>query len=233
MTKKMIGLFSKGERILWCASVMAILISFLWFDRENMLTLSASLIGVTSLLLNAKGHPLGQLLMVIFSILYGVISFSCAYYGEMITYLGMTGPMAVAALVSWLTHPYQGNHAEVAVGSLKKNEPLLMAVLTTAVTVLFYFVLAAFDTAYLFISTISVTTSFLAVYLTFRRSPFFALAYAFNDLVLILLWILASIQQNDYLSVVVCFIMFLINDLYGFICWLAMEKRQLAAKEQR
>ena len=75
-------------------------------------------------------------------------------------------------------------------------------------------------------SALSVTTSFLAVYLTFRRSPYFALAYAANDVVLILLWILASAEEIRYLSVVVCFVAFLFNDLYGFINWRKMKKKQ-------
>lgn len=70
------------------------------------------------------------------------------------------------------------------------------------------------------------TTSFLAVYLTFRRSPYFALAYAANDMVLIVLWVLASIFDIRYISVVVCFIAFLINDIYGFISWRKMKIRQ-------
>ena len=92
--------FSKGEIALWSMSVLLICVSFAIFDKENYLTLAASLIGVTSLIFNAKGNPFGQVLMVIFSVLYGIISYSFAYYGEMITYLGMTAPMAVFALVS-------------------------------------------------------------------------------------------------------------------------------------
>ena len=88
--------FSKVEIILWCSSVTLIVISFCLFDRESYLTLIASLIGATSLIFNAKGNPFGQLLMVVFSLLYGIISFMFSYYGEMITYLGMTMPMAAA-----------------------------------------------------------------------------------------------------------------------------------------
>ena len=75
-------------------------------------------------------------------------------------------------------------------------------------------------------STLSVTTSFVAVYLTFRRSPYFALAYAANDIVLIVLWVLASISDVRYVSVIVCFIAFLVNDIYGFINWHRMKIRQ-------
>jgi nicotinamide mononucleotide transporter pnuC len=201
-------------------------LSFLIFDRTNYLTLTASLIGVTSLIFNAKGNPIGQLLTVFFSVLYGIISFSFSYYGEMITYLGMTAPMAVFALISWLRNPYNGNKSEVRVNHIKGAEVCFMLLLTAVVTFAFYFILKAFNTANLVFSTISVTTSFLAVYLTFRRSPLYALAYAANDIVLIVLWVLAACFDSSYISVIVCFIMFLLNDIYGYINWKKMSKRQ-------
>lgn len=218
--------FSKTEIALWSSSVLLIVISFAIFDRQSYMTLAASLIGATSLIFNAKGNPIGQALMIIFSILYGVISYTFAYYGEMITYLGMTGPMAAFALISWLRHPYKGNRAEVTVNSIGKREVLFMLALTAAVTMGFYFILAFFRTANLILSTLSVTTSFLAVYLTFRRSAYYAVAYAANDIILIALWILATLSARSYLSVTVCFAAFLVNDLYGFISWQKMKKRQ-------
>ena len=224
--KLLLKYFSKTEKILWCLSVMLVVLSFCIFDRENYLTLCASLIGVTSLIFNAKGNPFGQVLMVFFSLLYGIISFSFAYYGEMITYLGMTMPMAICALVSWLRNPYKGNKAEVKVNVIGKTETIFMWGITMVVTVLFYFILDAFETANILPGTLSVTTSFLAVYLTFRRSPFFAIAYAANDIVLIILWIMASVYDVKYVSVVVCFAAFLVNDVYGFISWQKMKTRQ-------
>ena len=224
--KKLTTYFSKGELTLWGSSAGLILISFFLFDRVNFMTLAASLIGTTSLIFNAKGNPIGQALMVVFSLLYGVISYNFSYFGEMITYLGMTMPMAIVALVSWLRNPYNGNKTEVKVNTVGKTEALLMWVITAIVTVVFYFVLDYFETANIVASTLSVTTSFLAVYLTFRRSPYFAIAYAANDIVLIILWVIASIQNISYLPMVVCFLMFLINDIYGFYNWERMRKRQ-------
>lgn len=218
--------FSKSEIILWCSSVILIIFSFAIFDKENYLTVVASLIGVTSLIFNAKGNPFGQLLMIIFSLLYGIISYTFDYYGEMITYLGMTMPMAIFALISWLKNPYKGNKAEVKVNNISKKETLIMWLITVLVTIIFYFILKSFNTANVILSTASVTTSFLAVYLTFRRSSYFALAYAANDIILIMLWILASITCIQYISVVVCFVAFLINDIYGYISWNRMKIRQ-------
>ena len=66
MRRKLLQYFSGAERLLWGLSVVFIVGSFCAFDRENYLTLAASLIGVTSLIFNAKGNPIGQVLMVLF-----------------------------------------------------------------------------------------------------------------------------------------------------------------------
>lgn len=218
--------FTKSEIILWSVSIALIVGAFCIFDRESYLTLLASLVGVTSLIFNAKGNPFGQFLMVLFSLLYGIISYGFAYYGEMITYLGMTMPMAVFALISWLKNPYKGNKAEVKVNTISKRESLFMWCTAVVVTILFYFILEYFHTANIVFSTLSVTTSYIAVYLTYKRSPLFALAYAANDMVLIVLWILASLQDIRNVSVVVCFVAFLVNDIYGYISWQKMKIRQ-------
>ena len=202
------------------------IIFFFAFDRDNYLILIASIIGATFLIFNAKGNPIGQFLTVVFSMLYGIISYEFSYYGEMITYLGMTMPMAFFALISWLKNPYNNNKSEVKVNNLSKKEIVFTFVLTAFVTIVFYYILKYFNTANLMPSTISVTTSFLAVYLTFRTSPYFALAYASNDIVLIILWTLASLSDTRYISVVVCFVTFLFNDIYGYISWQKMKVRQ-------
>ena len=217
---------TRFEKGLYIASLVTLSAAFLLSRSNDILTLIASLIGATALIFVAKGYVLGQILTVVFSLFYGVISFYFHYYGEMITYLGMTSPIAALAVISWLRHPYQGNRAEVEVNALGRREKWLLPVLTAAVTAGFGGLLACLNTANLAPSIVSVTTSFLAVYLTFRRSAFFALAYAANDVVLIVLWVLAARAEARYLSMVACFAAFLVNDLYGFWSWRKMHARQ-------
>ena len=224
--KKLLNYFNLTEKLIWSISVIVIIVSFFLFENDGYLTLVASLIGVTSLIFCAKGNPFGQFLMIIFAIIYSIISFSFQYYGEMMTYLGMSLPMAAFSLVSWLKNPFNGNKSEVAVNKITFKEIIFMSFLTLVVTIVFYFILKYFNTANLIPSTFSVSTSFLAAYLTFRRNPYYALAYASNDVVLIVLWVSASFKDISYLSVVICFVVFLVNDLYGFISWLRMMKRQ-------
>ena len=226
MLKKLNNYFTTFEKILWIGSVVLITGSAIIFGKDGILSVIASLIGATSLLLNAKGNPIGQALSVVFSILYAIISYSFAYYGEMITYLCMTGPMALAAFITWIRNPFAKGKAEVKVNHIHRGEVAAMFAVAIAVTAVFYFILKFFNTANLIPSTLSVTTSFLAVYLTFRRNHFFAIAYAANDIILIILWSLAAMSDISYLSVVTCFVIFLANDIYGFVNWKSMKKRQ-------
>lgn len=223
--KKLFKSLTKFEWCLWISSIVTVTLSFMIYSNDY-LTLTASLIGVTALIFVAKGMVAGQVLTVIFAVFYGIISYFFAYYGEMITYLCMTSPIAILTVIQWLKHPFEKSD-EVEVNSLTKRQIIIMLILGSIITVIFYFILKAFGNANLILSTISIFTSFLASYLTFMRSAYYGLGYAVNDLVLIFLWSFATMENISYMPMTVCFAMFFLNDSYGFINWQRMKKRQM------
>ena len=223
--KKILGTLNKFDIILYSSGVICSILGFIIFKNTEYLNLINTILGLTALIFIAKGNPFGQFLTIVFSIIYGIISFSFKYYGELITYVCLTGPAAIASLISWLKN-LNGEKLEVKVNELKIKEYIFLFFLSSIVTIAFYFILNALNTNNLLLSTFSVFTSFTASYLTFRRSRFYALGYVANDIVLIILWILASLSSKEYVSVVICFIFFLINDLYGFINWNKLYKNQ-------
>ena len=224
--KRLINYFSIFEWCLYLISLLVIIVRFIVFKNDNYFYLAGSIIGVTALIFLSKGHVLGQIITVIFSVFYGIVSLSFKYYGEMITYVFMTMPIAIISIITWLRHPSKQAKNEVEVNELKWKEYILLAILSLAVTFVFYFILKACNTNNLIISTISILTSFLAAYLSMRRSRYYAIAYACNDIVLIILWILASIEQINYVSMVICFVAFLASDIYAFINWGRLQKKQ-------
>ena len=223
--KKLFKSLTKFEWCLWISYTVTVTLSFMIYSNDY-LTLTASLIGVTALIFVAKGMVAGQVLTVIFAVFYGIISYFFAYYGEMITYLCMTSPIAILTVIQWLKHPFEKSD-EVEVNRLTKRQIIIMLILGSIITVIFYFILKAFGNANLILSTISIFTSFLASYLTFMRSAYYGLGYAVNDLVLIFLWSFATMENISYMPMTVCFAMFFLNDSYGFINWQRMKKRQM------
>ena len=216
---------SKFETVLWLVSVTVVLISSFFSGIEGIFSGIASLVGVTALIFVAKGMITGQVLTIIFALMYGTISLFFKYYGEAITYVGMSMPMAAASLVSWIRHPFKDTD-EVEISHMSPKKFAIVGITAATVTAVFYFILRWLHTANLFFSTLSITTSWAACALTFLRSPYYALAYAANDIVLIVLWVAAAVTDISCLPMIFCFIMFLANDLYGFFNWKRMQKAQ-------
>lgn len=105
---------TKKEWGLWLTSLLIIAVSDIISGDIDFLTLTAAWIGITSLIFAAKGNVWSQVLMIVFSILYGIISWRFRYWGEMITYLGMTMPMAIWSMITWIKNPAK-NGKEVAI----------------------------------------------------------------------------------------------------------------------
>ena len=204
---------------------MIVILSNLVSGSVDVLTLVAVCVGITSLIFAAKGNVWAQILMIVFSILYGIISWRFRYWGEMITYLGMTMPMAVWSTITWIRNPSK-NGNEVEIQKLNRKHIAGLSVFSVAVTAAFCYILHVLDTPNIVFSTISVTTSFLAASLTMLRSSYYALGYAMNDIVLIVLWVLASLKNPAYIPVAVNFAIFFLNDLYGFVSWKKREAVQ-------
>ncbi|WP_405353813.1 nicotinamide riboside transporter PnuC [Ruminococcus sp.] len=217
-----IASLTKKEWGVWICSLCIIIISNFLSESFNSLILIAACVGVTSLIFAAKGNVWAQILMIIFSVLYGIISWQFRYWGEMITYLGMTMPMAIWSTITWIKNP-AANGKEVAIQKLKPKHIFGIIIFGAVTTWVFYLILSALNTPNIVFSTISITTSFLAASLTMLRSSYYALGYAANDIVLIVLWVLASIENPAYIPVAVNFTIFFFNDMYGFVCWKKRE----------
>ena len=228
-----------SELLLWIGSMAILTCSYIASGAGSTLSLISTLLGATCLIFMAKGNAIGHIFGIGFIITYAIVAWGFCYWGEVLTYLGMSLPSTLFALISWVRHPVKtgeggpresSSHvAEVQISHLSPAKFAALLAISAVVTVVFYFLLGALDTPNLVVSTISVTTSMLGAGMMFMRSPYYALGYMANDLVLILLWILACMEDISYLPVVTNFAVFLANDFYGFLNWQRMKRRQLSS----
>ena len=162
--------------------------------------------------------------MIIFCILYGIISFRFHYWGEMITYLGMTLPMAAWSAITWLRNPSEENENEVAIRTLNKKHIIGLTISTVIVTGIFYYILAWLD-----------TPKYYVQYPVYRDKFYCCISYYAAFFVLrcgiCYEWYRADCTLGTcfsgdpaYIPVVVNFAIFLLNDMYGFVSW---KKREL------
>ncbi len=223
--KKAIKSLEGVDIAVWGISVILIVISYFLSSSGSIPNTLTSILGVTALIFVAKGQVLGQILLAAFAVLYGIVSFFQCYYGETLICFCLSLPLSAFAIITWYKHPYDKS-GEVSVRHIRKTDFLALIPLTAAVTAAMYFVLSSIGTANVVWSTVSIATSFIAAGLMVLRSPYFALGYVFNDIVVIILWSSAAIHDPSAISMVVCFLGFFINDSYSFVCWRIREKKQ-------
>lgn len=221
---------NKKDWTLYILSLAVVVGSNLFSETIDVFNLVSTIIGVTALIFIAKGNVWGQIFSLFFAVLYGITSYKSKYYGEVFICGLMTIPLSIFSIIVWIKNPFEKGKNVVKIRLLSFKEVVSTIILTSVVTLVFYFILQAFDTPNLIVSTVSICTSFLASYLMLRRNSYYAIAYTLNDIVLIVLWTLASIENLKNLPVVACFSMFLFNDLYAFFRWKAREKEQFVAK---
>lgn len=230
--KKIFAYFTKFEWALLVGSIAMLTFAFVINPNKDVLTFVGSLIGAVALVFLAKANITGQVLTIVFSTLYGIVSFKNHYYGEVITYVCMTMPSNIVSIVTWLKHPFQGQQTQVEIAEVGAKKTIAILAVSAVVTVAFYFVLKALGTASLIVSTISIFTSSVAVLFGIFRSKYYAIGYATNDVVLIVLWVIATIKDSSNLCMVLCFVVFLVSDLYAFVNWTKLQKQQKELSKQ-
>lgn len=223
--KKYFEDWNKFELTFLICGLIASITSSIIFKGTIIDTLYTSLYLITALLMS-KGKVECYFVGFISVFFYGIVSYNQGYYGELIITAFLTFPIMIIGIVSWLRHQDKEEDT-VIISSLSKKEIVIALLSQLVLFWTYYFLLKAFNTDLLVISSISVLTSVLASYFEARRSELSLFCYIANDLVIITLWIIPIINgQTQLISVIVGPVLLLINDIYGSYNWKRLKKNQ-------
>lgn len=223
MIKKYFQDWNKFELSLLIFGLIASIMSTIIFNSTIIDTLYTSLYLITALLMS-KGKVESYFVGVVSVFFYGIVSYTQGYYGELIITVFLTFPIMIIGIISWLRHQ---DKYTVIISSLSKKEITIALLSQLVLFWVYYFLLKAFNTESLVISSISIVTSVLASYFEARRSELSLFCYVANDVVIITLWLIPIVNgQIELISVLVGPILLLINDIYGSYNWRKLKKQQ-------
>lgn len=181
---------------------------------------------LTTAILMSKGKVESYFIGFISVFFYGIVSYNQDYYGELLITIFLTFPIMIIGIVSWLKHQDKDEDV-VIISSLPKKEIIIAFASQLVLFWGYYYLLKAFNTDLLIISSLSVVTSVLASYFEARRSEISLFCYIANDLIIITLWLIPIINGNTSLiSVLIGPILLLVNDIYGSYNWRKLKKSQ-------
>lgn len=225
MVKKYFEDWNKFEKSFLICGLLTSIISSIIFNGTVIDTLYTSLYLITALLMS-KGKVECYFVGFVSVFFYGIVSYNQGYYGELIITAFLTFPIMIIGIISWLRHQDKEEDT-VIISSLSKKEITIALLSQLVLFWIYYFILKAFNTDLLVISTMSVVTSVLASYFEARRSELSLFCYIANDLVIITLWLIPIISgQIELISVLVGPILLLINDIYGSYNWRRLKNQQ-------
>lgn len=175
----------------------------------------------------AKGKVSTQFIGVIYFCFYIFITYSQKLYGEAILYLTIMLPMYVYGIVHWLKNRNKEENVVIVRSNLSSKEWCLMSVALLILSVGVYVLLKVLGTAELLISTLSFVSMLPAVYLLIRRCKWNQVVFLINDVIVPLLWLAMVLNgESIFITLVVYHFFQLTYDVYGFVNWIKLEKRQ-------
>ena len=181
---------------------------------------------LTTAILMSKGKVESYFIGIISVFFYGIVSYNQGYYGELLITIFLTFPMMIIGIISWLKHQDKDEDV-VIISSLSKKEIVFAFSSQLILFWVYYFLLKAFNTDLLMISSLSIVTSVLATYFEARRSELSLFCYVANDLILITLWTIPIINgDTSLISVLIGPMLLLVNDIYGSYNWKRLKDIQ-------
>lgn len=181
---------------------------------------------LTTAILMSKGKVESYFIGIISVFFYGIVSYNQGYYSELLITIFLTFPMMIIGIISWLKHQDKDEDV-VIISSLSKKEIVFAFSSQLILFWVYYFLLKAFNTDLLMISSLSIVTSVLATYFEARRSELSLFCYVANDLILITLWMIPIINGvTSLISVLIGPMLLLVNDIYGSYNWKRLKDIQ-------
>ena len=204
-------------------TIFAFILTFLF--KGTWIDLGYTLLYFWTALLLAKGKYSCYIIGIISTFFYAFVSFSNSYYGEVIIAMCCTLPLMILGLINWLKH--QDNTNTVIIKEVTKKELIMIILSQIIMSFGYYYVLKIFNTNNLIISTISISMSIIATYLTARRSDYGFMGFIIDDVILIALWIIPVIKGDlNLIPVLLCPILLFINDIYVVYNWRKIKEKQ-------
>ena len=203
---------------------------FLFALNSDPLTVFVAIFFLMYIQHESKAKPMAFVFGLIMLALYTVLVINLSLYGEIIVNVGIILPVCIYGLVSWFKNKRKCNERGVVVivNKIKHKEFVLVTLAVVVLGVGTYFMLDAFNTEFLILSTLSIMTAVFANYFLARRNQLGTLVSLPYDIVQLTLWITVTVTYDTSAAVLIASVsMGLINDIYGYFTWRKLRKSQL------
>lgn len=223
--------FNLYDKFFLPIALIAITVVSIVFKCDT-LSIVYSFVAIISVFSLSKGYIFAPIMLICQYTLYSTQSFLQSVYGEFFLNMAILIPLQIATFVINIINKKKNKipSQEMKVNSIKWKEWLCIVCAFGVLWAGVYFALRALNTIALSPCTFSFTFAILANYLTLRGSKFQFLAYMATSFCGCFIWLTPLFQgtanATDFIPIAVTFVLMFVNNIYGLINWIIMDKEQ-------
>lgn len=218
---------------IWLALFTVITIGLSIYFEDTMVAAVASLTGMISVVLVAKGKISNYYFGIINIALYSWISYQHEVFGELMLNLAFFLPMNIIGLVLWtkrnkkkqVEETKEGFDVQVAV--LTKKTKVIWAALAVVTIIPYAYLLQEIGGRIPLLDSITTVLQVIAmVWMVQRFKEQWSLWIVVNVLNIIL-WVYAFATSGDDVAILVMWVAYLFNSVYGYWKWNKAQKQEI------
>jgi nicotinamide mononucleotide transporter len=212
---------------IWLGLFTAIIIGLSIFWKDNLIGIIASLTGIWCVVLTAKGKISNYYFGIINVITYAIVAYGWEYYGEVMLNIAYFLPMQFVGIYIWIKNRKQNDKDGVYVKFLNNKQRIFWLILSIIGVVGYGFVLQGLGGSLPFTDSMSTILSIIAMILMAGLYMEQWILWIVVDVVTIVMWFVVMLQGGNDISILLMWIAYLVNAVYGLINWIKMYKNQV------
>ena len=213
------NLFEKSWLIIFTLINVAVLI----YSKEGILGFTASVTGMLSVILVAKGKISNYYFGVINVVIYGFISYNSKYYGEAMLNILYFLPMQIIGFMMWRRNNVNIDESkEVKAERMTAKEIILWSVLSGIAVVVYGIILKKLNNTLPMADSFTTVLSVTAMILMVKRYIEQWIVWIMIDIVAIYMWLFI---KSDY-NITIMWTAYLVNAVYGLYNWAKLYRRE-------
>ena len=213
------NLFEKSWLIIFTLINVAVLI----YSKEGILGFTASVTGMLSVILVAKGKISNYYFGIINVVIYGFISYNSKYYGEAMLNILYFLPMQIIGFMMWRRNNVNIDESkEVKAERMTAKEIILWSVLSGIAVIVYGIILKKLNNTLPMVDSFTTVLSVTAMILMVKRYIEQWIVWIMIDIVAIYMWLFI---KSDY-NITIMWIAYLVNAVYGLYNWAKLYRRE-------
>lgn len=226
--KKFFAGWSKFE-ITWLvlSTVIMIALSIIWGD--STLALISGITGILGVVLAAKGKVSTYFFATINVAIYAFLTFNNHLYGEFMLNAFYYIPMNFVGFYLWSRHKDEDS-GEVEGKSLTPKQIVILLVAVTIVVLVYWQILSHIGGQLALIDAMSTVFSVVALIMQVARYAEQWLLWIIVNVVSVVMWVLLLGKDSSAVTMVVMWVAYLFNSVYGYYNWKKLAKKNVENK---